>query len=86
VTASPSDVLSEYARHLRAAAPKEWEAFVHCFDAYATEVTVAVIHADQSSVLNAQGRASAFLHLLKLFQECGNPPKKSPQPTTAPSV
>lgn len=67
---SPTDTLKHYAHAIQLAAPREWEVFVQCFDAYATEVTVAVTAADQSEVLNAQGRAQAFLHLLKTFREC----------------
>jgi hypothetical protein len=62
--------LSHYARSLQLAAPKEWEAFVQVFDAYATEVTVAVTAAEQHEILVAQGRARAFLHLLRLFRDC----------------
>lgn len=68
---TPSDVLSHYAHAIQIAAPKEWEAFVQTFDAYSTEVTVAVTDAEQHEVLVAQGKAKAFLHLLKLFRECG---------------
>lgn len=67
---TPTDALKSYAHQLQLAAPKEWEAFVECFDAYATEVTVAVTHADQNDVLGKQGQARAFLHLLKSFREC----------------
>lgn len=67
---TPSSVLSHYARTLQLAAPKEWDAFVQVFDAYATDVTVAVTAAEQHEILVAQGKAKAFLHLLKLFREC----------------
>lgn len=71
-----------HALRLKNAAPQEWDAFVECFDAYATEVTVAVTSADQNSVLGAQGRARAFLHLLKTFRECNtqSQPPSPPQP------
>lgn len=63
------------------AAPTEWDAFVECFDAAATEITVAVIHADQSEVLNRQGRAWLAIHLLNAFRTCHNPtPQQPPQP------
>lgn len=78
---SPTEVLRHYARALQLAAPDQWEAFVQCFDAYATEVTVAVTTAEQSEILVAQGRAKAFLHLLKTFRECHvTPQTKQPQP------
>lgn len=67
---TPTDTLKIYAHHLQIAAPKEWEAFVQCFDAYATEVTVAVTAAEQNEILVAQGRAKAFLHLLAAFRTC----------------
>src|SRR5258708_7432508 len=74
VTANtPSGILAQYAHALQIAAPREWEAFVECFDAYATEVTVAVTNADQSGILSKQGQAQAFLHLLKLFRNCHKP-------------
>lgn len=78
----PTTVLARYAHALQIAAPREWEAFVECFDAYATEVTVAVTSAEQNEVLNAQGRAQAFLHLLKTFRNCHVQPQatKPPQP------
>lgn len=68
---SPSDVLSHYAHAIQMAAPKEWDAFVQTFDAYATEVTVAVTNAAQDEVLVSQGQARAFIHLLRVFRECG---------------
>lgn len=75
---TPSAFLSHYARAIRNASPKEWEAFVQCFDAYATEVTLAVTSADASGILVAQGKAQAFLHLLKLFRECHRTPQANP--------
>jgi hypothetical protein len=73
-----SDDLSRRAHALQRAAPIEWAAFVQCFDAYATAVTVAVTDAEQHEILQKQGQARAFLHLLKLFQTCHqqkyNPP------------
>lgn len=76
MTATPSDVLRVYSHALQVAAPREWETFVECFDAYATDVTVAVTNAEQHEILVAQGRAKAFLHLLTLFRNC----HKQPQP------
>lgn len=81
---TPTEVCKHYARALRAAAPKEWEAFVECFDAWATDVTVAVTNAEQHEILVAQGRAKAFLHLLNLFRNCHVQPQPKP-PTTPPS-
>lgn len=69
-TASPTQILSMHAHRLMIAAPREWETFVEVFDAYTTEVTVAVTAAEQNEILVAQGRAKAFLHLLKTFREC----------------
>lgn len=79
---TPSDALKQYAHQLQTSAPQEWAAFVECFDAYATEVTVAVTTAPQHEVLQQQGRAQAYLHLLKMFRN-PNPP---PQPTNPPSA
>lgn len=72
---TPTNVIAHYGRLLENAAPKEWAAFVQAFDAYATEVTVAVTAADQNEILNAQGRAQAFLHLLKTFRNVQTPPQ-----------
>lgn len=84
VNFSPTNILAKYAHGLQLAAPREWEAFVEVFDAYSTDVTVAVTVADQSAILNAQGRAQAFLHLLKTFRECHllSQPKQPPSPPT----
>ena len=73
------DIVSQHALRLRAADPKTFEAFVAAFDAYATEVTVAVTQADQNMILNCQGRAQAFLSILQMFRECHiPPPNRSP--------
>lgn len=81
MTPTTSSVLSHYAATLRTAAPQQWEAFVSVFDAYATEITVAVTSAEQNEILNKQGRAQACLHLLKLFRECHT--KSQPSPPSA---
>lgn len=83
-TLSPTEALKHYAHQLQLSAPKEWEAFVQCFDAYATEVTVAVTQAEQHEILVAQGRAKAFLHLLQAFRECHRRPQ--PQQNPPPSA
>lgn len=67
---SPTQLLAQYATRLQNIAPKEWDEFVACFDAYATEVTVAVTKAEQHEILVCQGRAKAFLHLLDTFRHC----------------
>ncbi len=77
-THSPSDVFQQFAYRLQLSSPKEWEEFVQMFDAFATEVTVAVTRADQSEILNKQGQAQAFLHLLQLMRNC----HKAKSPTT----
>jgi len=63
-------VLAQFAVRLRAADNQAWEGFVQCFDAYTTEVTVAVTEASQDKILNAQGRAQAMLILLDTFRHC----------------
>jgi hypothetical protein len=78
---SPTEVLRHYSYSLQIAAPREWEAFVECFDAYATEVTVAVTNAEQNEILVAQGRAKAFLHLLNTFRNCHVKPTAKPAPS-----
>lgn len=83
---SPTDVLKHYSHQIQLAAPKEWEAFVQCFDAYATQVTVAVTAAEQHEILVAQGRAKAFLHLLDAFRTCHVPPRPQPSPAQPPSA
>jgi hypothetical protein len=68
---------------LRTADPTAWEGFVDCFDAYSTEVTLAVTQAPQDAILNAQGRAQAMLILLDTFKNCQvhSQPKKPPAQT-----
>lgn len=75
---SPSVFLAQYAHRLQLAAPREWESFVQCFEAYASEVTVNVAHADQNEILQKQGQARAFLHLAQIFRHCATPPKSPP--------
>jgi hypothetical protein len=67
---TPQQVLAQFACRLRNADPKSWEQFIECFDAYTTEVTVAVTRADANEILNLQGRAQAFLSLLDTFRNC----------------
>jgi len=84
-TNTPQQVLAQHCMRLRNADPRAWDEFVTCFDAYATEVTVAVTRADQNMILNWQGKAQAYLHLLDTFRNCAShsqPPKK--QPPSAP--
>jgi hypothetical protein len=80
---TPTDHLAQFALRLKNVAPQEWDAFVACFDAYALGITVAVIHADQNSVLNMQGKAVMVNHLLTTFRDCAIPPK--PKPPSAPT-
>lgn len=54
---------------------------MQCFDAYATDVTVAVTNADQSEILVKQGQAQAFLHLLRIMRTCHI---QKPPPSTQP--
>jgi hypothetical protein len=67
---TPQQVLAQFACRLRNADPQTWDSFVQCFDAYTTEVTVAVTNAEQNEILNRQGRAQAFLSLLDTFRNC----------------
>lgn len=79
---TPSEVLRHYARALELSSPKEWRDFVQVFDAYTTEITVAVTAAPNDALLEAKGKAVAFLHLLKIFQHTA--PKAQSQPPTPP--
>lgn len=85
MSVTPTEVLQQYAHALHIAAPREWEGFLACFDAYATAVTVAVISADQTEILNRQGRAQLACSLLTAFRDCDKP-RKPPPPTTPPSA
>ena len=67
---TPQMLLARYAVRLRALDGRAWDDFVQCFDAYTTEVTVAVTEAPQDKILNAQGRAQAMLILLDTFKNC----------------
>lgn len=77
---TPTEVLKQYAHRIQLAAPKEWDGFLECFDAYATSVTVAVIHAEQHEVLPKQGRAQLAIHLLNAFRTCHLPTPQAQQP------
>lgn len=82
-TPTTPQVVAHYLQALRNAAPREFEPFVAAFDAWATEVTVAVTTASQQDVLQQQGRAQAYLHLLKMFRA---PHEFTPQKTNPPSA
>jgi hypothetical protein len=80
---SPTEHLALISLSLRNAAPHQWDQFLKVFEAYAHDVTVAVISAPQNEVLNAQGKAVAFTHLMETFANCeriANPPKTEPPP------
>ena len=74
-----TDVLSHFALRLRNADPEGFERFVEAFDAYASEITVAVTEAPQDQVLNMQGRARQCLAFLRLFRECHKTPTQAPK-------
>ena len=76
----PTEVLKQYAHALQLAAPREWEAFLQCFDAYANEVVLAMVHSPQDQILQQQGKSLAYLHLLRSFRDCGKPRPQRPQP------
>lgn len=76
---TPTDFLKQFAHRIQMAAPKEWDGFVQCFDAYATEITVAVTTAKQDEILNVQGRAQLAIHLLRAFRECHLQPQQATQ-------
>lgn len=71
-----TDFLKHFAFQLRNAEPKAYEAFLEAFDAYATEITVAVTDAPAADILNMQGRAKQTLVLLNVFR---NPKALTPQ-------
>ena len=70
---TPKQVLAQFACRLRNADPQSWEQFVECFDAYATEVTIAVTNCGQHEILTQQGRAQEENLRREHFQksECG---------------
>jgi hypothetical protein len=80
-TWSPTDHLKHYAHQLQLSAPREWAAFVECFDAYTTDVVVSQTTAAQDEILNMQGRAQAFMHLLRAFRDCHTHPQQNPPPS-----
>ena len=69
------DFLNHYAFQLKKSDPKVYESFLAAFDAYATEITVAVTDAQPADILHMQGRAKQTLVLLELL--------KSPKPITS---
>lgn len=82
-TVTTPQLVAHYVQNVRVAAPKEWAALVEAFDVWATEVTVAVTTAGQNEVLNQQGRAQAYLHLLKMFRDPNEFIKPPNQPPSA---
>ena len=75
---TPADIIKHYALRLKNADPESWDRFLLAFDAYATEVTVAVTQAPSEDILRCQGRAQQMLALLRMFKECHltrEPPK-----------
>lgn len=75
------DFVKHFAFALRNADPATYEQFITAFDAYATEITVAVTDAPPSDLLNLQGRAKQTLVILSALR---NPkPLSSPQPQQA---
>jgi hypothetical protein len=81
---TPSIVFQHYAHQLRIAAPQEYERLVEVLDAYATEVALSAVNAEQNDVLVAQGRARAFIYILRLLREAGV--KQTPPPASPPSA
>lgn len=75
------DVLKQYAHQLQLAAPKEWDTFLQVFDAYTHEVVMAMADAPSEQILGAQGRANAYIWLLRHFRTCHQ--KTPQQPPTA---
>ncbi len=61
--------ISEYARYLSNASPREYEAFVAAVADLAETLTVAVTEAPTGEVLVAQGRAQSARKILKLLRE-----------------
>lgn len=76
---TPTDVIKHYALRLKNADPESWDRFLLAFDAYATEVTVAVTAAPSEDILRCQGRAQQMLALLRLFKECHLTREPSPK-------
>lgn len=62
------DFVKHFAFALRNADPAAYGSFLEAFDAYATEITVAVTQAPASEILNLQGRAAQTLALLDVFR------------------
>ena len=82
---TPTEVLQKYAHALQMAAPREWEDFLRCFDAYAHEGVLALVNSPQDQVLQQQGSSRAYLHLLRSFRDCANPrPQRPPSQTPTP--
>ena len=69
--------LSDCMRFMKNMDPRLYEKFIRIFDAYVTEVTVAVTEADTSDILVAKGRAQQARKLFQLFTEL---PPTTPSP------
>lgn len=76
--------LQQICLRLRNASPEGWDQFLAAFDAYATEITVAVTQAPPAEILIMQGRAQQALALLRMFRECHITPTKPPSPPIRP--
>jgi hypothetical protein len=59
------DFVQHFALQLRNANPEAYQAFLEAFDAYATEITVAVTDSPAAEILNMQGRAKQTLIILQ---------------------
>ncbi len=79
-----SSPLTPHCLQLRNANPAAWDKFLAAFDAYVTEITVAVTQAPPAEILVMQGRAQQGLALLRVFKECGITPTKPPSPPITP--
>lgn len=59
--------MKEVCRHLRAAAPQEWDEFVRMFTEYTATAVDEVSEADAANIMTVKGFAQANKSWLKLF-------------------
>lgn len=71
-------IVAHFAHILRVADLRAYNSMVEAFDAYATEVTVAVTSVPQHEVFEQRGRAQLALSVLELLRHPENFKPKEP--------
>jgi len=81
-----SNEVKERCRHLRAAAPREWDAFVAMFAEYTAEAIDAVSEAGAETIMTQKGFALANKAWLKTFSTLDVSVPVQPLPAPIPAA